>query len=34
MGDRGMPFPPINRSIFSVCVVQICDERIPIAGQK
>jgi hypothetical protein len=34
MGDRGMPFPPINRSVFSVCVVQICDERIPVAGQK
>jgi len=34
MGDRGMPFPPINRTVYSVCVVQICKERVPVTEQK
>jgi len=33
MGERGMPFPPINRTVDSVCIVEICKERVP-AQQK
>jgi ankyrin repeat protein len=29
MADRGMPYPPINRTVYSVCVVELCRERIP-----
>jgi ankyrin repeat protein len=29
MADRGMPYPPINRTVYSVCVVELCKERIP-----
>jgi ankyrin repeat protein len=34
MADRGMPFPPTNRTVYSVCVVEICKERIPVEPQK
>jgi len=34
MADRGMPFPPANRTVYSVCVVEICKERIPVEPQK
>jgi len=33
MAERGMPFPPTNRTIFSVCVVEICKERIPVPAE-
>ena len=29
MADRGMPFPPLNRTVDSVCIVEICRERQP-----
>jgi len=29
MADRGLEYPPINRSIDSICVVEICKERQP-----
>ena len=29
MADRGLPFPPPNRVIESICVVEMCQERIP-----
>jgi ankyrin repeat protein len=29
MTERGMPVPPPNRVIESICVVQMCQERIP-----
>jgi len=34
MADRGMPFPPINRTVYSVCVVELCKERVPAGEQK
>jgi ankyrin repeat protein len=34
MADRGMSFPPINRTVYSVCVVELCKERIPATEQK
>ncbi len=30
MAARGMSFPPINRTVDSVCIVEICKERIPV----
>jgi ankyrin repeat protein len=33
MAERGMSFPPINRTVYSVCVVELCKERVP-ADQK
>lgn len=33
MGERGMPFPPINRTVDSVCVVEICKERLPATNR-
>ena len=33
MGDRGMSFPPINRTVDSVCVVEICRERLPATNR-
>jgi ankyrin len=29
MEARNMPFPPINRTVYSVCVVELCKERVP-----
>jgi len=29
MADRGLPFPPPNRVIESICVVEMCQERTP-----
>ncbi len=29
MAERGMEFPPINRTIDSICIVEICKERQP-----
>jgi ankyrin repeat protein len=29
MKERGMEFPPINRKIDSICIVEICKERQP-----
>jgi len=29
MTDRGMPVPPPNRVIESICVVELCAERVP-----
>jgi ankyrin repeat protein len=29
MADRGLPYPPANRTVYSVCVVELCKERIP-----
>jgi len=34
MADRGMQFPPINRTVYSVCVVELCKERIPVTEEK
>jgi ankyrin repeat protein len=34
MGEKGMFFPPINRTVDSVCIVEICKERIPLQIQK
>jgi len=28
MTDRGMPVPPPNRVIESICVVELCQERV------
>jgi ankyrin repeat protein len=29
MTDRGLPVPPPNRIIESICVVELCQERVP-----
>jgi hypothetical protein len=29
MADRGMEYPPLNRKLDSICVVEICAERQP-----
>src|SRR5262245_49159579 len=29
MAERGMPFPPINRPVYSVCVVEFANEGGP-----
>jgi ankyrin repeat protein len=29
MTERGMAVPPPNRSVDSICIVEICKERIP-----
>ena len=29
MAERGMQFPPINRTVYSVCIVELCKERVP-----
>jgi ankyrin repeat protein len=29
MAERGMPYPPANRTVYSVCVVELCKERVP-----
>jgi ankyrin repeat protein len=29
MAERGLEFPPINRTIDSICIVEICRERQP-----
>jgi ankyrin repeat protein len=34
MADRGMSFPPMNRTVYSVCVVELCKERIPVEQPK
>jgi hypothetical protein len=28
MTDRGIPVPPANRTVDSICIVEICKERI------
>ncbi len=28
MGERGMPVPPTNRVVESICIVEICKERV------
>src|SRR5262245_17900903 len=33
MAERGMPFPPVNRTVYSVCVVELCKERVPAGDQ-
>ncbi len=33
MAERSMPFPPTNRTVYSVCVVELCKERVPTADQ-
>jgi ankyrin repeat protein len=30
MAERNMPFPPTNRTVYSVCVVELCKERVPV----
>jgi hypothetical protein len=34
MVERNMPFPPTNRTVYSVCVVELCKERVPAADLK
>jgi hypothetical protein len=34
MAERNMPFPPTNRTVYSVCVVELCKERVPAAEPK
>ncbi len=29
MAERGLPYPPMNRTVDSVCVVELCKERLP-----
>ena len=29
MADRGLPFPPANRTVDSICIVELCKERLP-----
>jgi uncharacterized protein len=29
MADRGLPVPPPNRIVESICVVELCQERVP-----
>ena len=29
MKARGMEYPPINRTVDSICIVEICKERQP-----
>jgi hypothetical protein len=29
MEERGMPVPPPNRVVESICVVELCQERRP-----
>ena len=29
MADRGLPFPPPNRTVDSICIVELCKERLP-----
>ncbi|PYR91744.1 MAG: hypothetical protein DMG19_03880 [Acidobacteria bacterium] len=29
MADRGLPFPPSNRTVDSICIVELCKERLP-----
>lgn len=31
MMDRGLPVPPANRVVDSICIVEICKERQPVA---
>jgi hypothetical protein len=33
MAERNMPFPPTNRTVYSVCVVELCKERIPLPAE-
>jgi hypothetical protein len=28
MTDRGLPVPPANRTVDSICIVELCKERI------
>ena len=29
MTERGLPVPPANRTVDSICIVEICKERLP-----
>jgi ankyrin repeat protein len=29
MADRGLEYPPMNRTLDSICIVEICKERLP-----
>ena len=29
MTERGLPVPPANRVMESICVVELCQERVP-----
>jgi len=31
MMDRGLPVPPSNRIVDSICIVEICKERQPVS---
>jgi hypothetical protein len=31
--DRGMTVPPPNRTVDSICIVEICKERVPSTDQ-
>jgi hypothetical protein len=33
MTDRGVPVPPANRVVDSICIVEICKERLPAQRQ-
>src|SRR5215831_10666715 len=33
MAERGLSFPPTNRTVYSVCVVELCKERVPAGDQ-
>jgi len=33
MAERGLSFPPTNRTVYSVCVVELCKERVPARDQ-
>jgi ankyrin repeat protein len=34
MAERNMPFPPANRTVYSVCVVELCKERVPAPNEQ
>jgi ankyrin repeat protein len=34
MAERNMPFPPTNRTVYSVCVVELCKERVPVTKNE
>lgn len=34
MTERNMPFPPANRTVYSVCVVELCKERVPVSKNE
>jgi ankyrin repeat protein len=34
MAERGMSYPPANRTVYSVCVVELCKERVPVPSEQ